>query len=637
MVKSKNTKYRKLRKISGINAKRKRMSFKIRGGSSLPATNYIDYRDVDDVIDIILSNTIAPKPNGDITPYHFYNDHYVLWKNTHKGICIQSSNDFELRNTDNKYCISRDKEKGFIGDVPVDDVNAVKDFFRKYLPSLCILFRPFSTNQLFALLSLCEIENDTSEISRYKYPIQNNHIQCGTQIATICKNIGYESYVLPLNPMQRQSQIEAHKIAVLAILLGKRLNIPPLKIKSDLKGYYYIELNTEDHYRIITNMFETTPFTPPHPIITEGIAKFKKHLNDDFTILSSQKPVNPLLISPEKQKNSVLSHQGSFITVDTVPPISYPFIRADYSQQVSKSIDIFRHLISRFKLVNMLSYNPDNDTLHQSILNPNELICFSTIYNMEGSIIGYQLSNIGVILLTSSCCTNHSQDTLNSIIKRLYTYRTVVHSINNTSYYILKGGKVEEISLFHILMPANGIESNTATETTLFDANTFALQQHQRVEPLHPYVAAPSQTSPFQYSQSQYYSQTQPSSQYGALPPQGETHSLVWERPEPLPANWIEATAADGHSLYYVNTSTNPPTSVWERPKPLPYGWVESITTDGLSLFYVNTTTNPHTSVWERPKPLPYGWVESTTPDKSGLFYVNTSTTPPTSQWKRPI
>ena len=250
MVKSKNTQYRNLKKFSSANAKRrcKRMSFKCRGGSAAGALP-INYTDVDNVIDVIVHNIIAG------TEYTFDGDNYVLWQNQHV-ICIQYWKDYNLSATTNKYCISSTKEDGYINNVNVN-VNKVKDFFGLHLPSLCILFRPISINQLAALLSLCEIENNNSEISRYKYPIEKNYIQGSENIATICKHIGYEQYIQQ-SVSGRSRHVYVHNIALLAILLGKRLNLlRPFKIKSD-NGYYYIELDTEDHYRIITEIFKCT-------------------------------------------------------------------------------------------------------------------------------------------------------------------------------------------------------------------------------------------------------------------------------------------------------------------------------------------------------------------------------------------
>jgi hypothetical protein len=182
--------------------------------------------------------------------------------------------------------------------------------------------------------------------------------------------------------------------------------------------------------------------------------RVKEQLHIVFTTQSSQNPVNPLLISPDQQKQSSLNSEKTHITIHTNPPKAYSFTRANYSQKVSKSIDIFKHLISRFTLVNMLSYNPDEDTLYQPMLEPKELICFSTIYNSNnGRIIGYRLSNIGVILMTNPDLTI---GTIYDIVRGLYTYGYIPSFVRDTSYYITNADStsIEEISLFHILMPS---------------------------------------------------------------------------------------------------------------------------------------------------------------------------------------
>ena len=100
-------------------------------------------------------------------------------------------------------------------------------------------------------------------------------------------------------------------------------------------------------------------------------------------------------------------------------------------------------------------YNGVSDTLSSNnILLPNESICFSTIYNStNGSIIGYRLSNIGVILSLNRIL--NPTINVNDIIKRLYTYRSVAELFKHTNYYIYTSNKsIEEISLFHILMPS---------------------------------------------------------------------------------------------------------------------------------------------------------------------------------------
>jgi hypothetical protein len=310
MVKSKNTQYRNLKKFSSANAKRrcKRMSFKCRGGSG---ASYVDYTDVDKVIDVILHNIIAG------TEYTFDGDNYVLWQNQH-GICIQGWDEWNERATTNKYCISSTKKTGYKNNMLVN-VNLVKDFFGLHLPALCILFRPISINQLAALLSLCEIENDTSEISRYKYPIENNYIQGSLEMVTICKHIGYESYILS-DYQTTSSQIKVHKIALLAILLGKHLQ-QLFEIKS-ANGYYYIELDTTDHYRIITKIFEIAPHAHHQDIIIKGINIFNPYsvrhiynISYKNQILSYLQAINKIIFINVRYLGNYRNPPGGCITL----------------------------------------------------------------------------------------------------------------------------------------------------------------------------------------------------------------------------------------------------------------------------------------------------------------------------------